>query len=485
MSVPPAFCGESWSGLACLSAPLATVFQLMSGLAKFLWRRRLAILAVSLVLVLAAVLSYNTRRQRPDPRLAAIRKAGYPVTLAELDGWYPRVPDAQNAALIYTNAFARMRYVSTDGTNRDRRQLADIKLPHRGQTFRAEDQAELAAMIASNAPALRLLYSAHNRTNCRYPLDLKLGFDVPLPHLAGVRDAVRLLSMEAVWHAANGEQEQAVHSLQTAARVANSINAEPTLISQLVQFSSWGIIASHLEHVLNATDFSAAQLAGLQTALANAEHPAGAAQALAGELASGLAVFDDPKMRPRIFGDGLANGGGGTELRYRAVISALLASGIFAKDRNYYLDALTTNVNAAALPYPARFTTARKTVAAFNTTPSRFYIFSRMLLPALAKFYVRDADHTTRVRVAQTVLGIERYRAAHANALPESLEQLVPDYLPQVPDDPCSGGKLRFKKLDRGYVVYGTGSDGRDDGGLEKQTGGTVANFDITFTIER
>ena len=457
----------------------------MSGLKHFLWRKRVLILAVAVLLTLLGFLSCNLRHPRLDPRLDAIRKAGYPVTLAELDDWYPRVPDEQNAALIYTNAFARMVYVSPEDNNPDRRQIADIKLPQRGQNLSTADAAELAAMIASNAPALQLLYSAPNLTNSRYPIDLKLGFQTLLPDLARVKGAVRLLAAEAAWHMANGERAKCAGSLQAAVKVASSLNAEPLLISQLVRFAAWSIIVSQLEHVLNATNFSTGEIISLQAALADAEQPAGAARALAGERTTGLAIFDDPKMRPLIFGSGQPTGNGGTDLKTRALLSALLVCGIFANDRSYYLESMTTNVDAVSLPYPARFRAAQQAGAAFATTPSRFYIFSRMLLPALGKFHLRDAEHATRVRVAQTVLAIERYGLAHTNVLPASLDLLVPEYLPSVPDDPCSGEKLRFKRLENGYVVYGVGPDGRDDGGQEKQTGGSKANFDITFTIER
>jgi hypothetical protein len=119
---------------------------------------------------------------------------------------------------------------------------------------------------------------------------------------------------------------------------------------------------------------------------------------------------------------------------------------------------------------------------------------SRMLLPALAKVSSRDAEFTSRLRVAQAALAVERYRLSHDNALPLSLNDLAPAYLKSVPLDPCDGQPLRFKKLTKGYIVYAVGTDGSDDGGAEKLpapggTGGTSSGarpgFDITFTVER
>jgi len=40
-----------------------------------------------------------------NAKLAEIRATGYPTTLAELNDYYPAVPDAENAAEIYHKAF--------------------------------------------------------------------------------------------------------------------------------------------------------------------------------------------------------------------------------------------------------------------------------------------------------------------------------------------------------------------------------------------
>ena len=55
-----------------------------------------------------------------------------------------------------------------------------------------------------------------------------------------------------------------------------------------------------------------------------------------------------------------------------------------------------------------------------------------------------------------------------------------------IPEDPFDGRPLRYKKLEKGYVVYSIGPDGVDDGGLEKAPADPDADPpDITFTVER
>ncbi len=59
-------------------------------------------------------------------------------------------------------------------------------------------------------------------------------------------------------------------------------------------------------------------------------------------------------------------------------------------------------------------------------------------------------------RTSDAAIAVERYRRA-TGALPDSLAQLVPSYLPNVPIDPYSGREVKYAKTaDRG-VVYSVG----------------------------
>jgi hypothetical protein len=51
-----------------------------------------------------------------------------------------------------------------------------------------------------------------------------------------------------------------------------------------------------------------------------------------------------------------------------------------------------------------------------------------------------------------------------------------------VPLDPWDGKPLRYKKLDKGYVIYSVGSDRKDDGGSADPERGFK---DITFRVAR
>jgi hypothetical protein len=104
-------------------------------------------------------------------------------------------------------------------------------------------------------------------------------------------------------------------------------------------------------------------------------------------------------------------------------------------------------------------------------------------MPAMMGY---EFEHVAQLEVAKTLLAVERYRLARAS-LPETLDQLVPDYLAAVPVDPFDGAPLRYKRFDRSFLVYSVGEDGKDDGGKQepKKTEKSGETWDLAFRIER
>jgi len=70
----------------------------------------------------------------------------------------------------------------------------------------------------------------------------------------------------------------------------------------------------------------------------------------------------------------------------------------------------------------------------------------------------------TDYRLARTALAIERFRLDTGKA-PNTLSDLVPNYLDHVPNDPYAEGKIRYKNDDNGYIIYSIFADQQDDDG--------------------
>ena len=88
-----------------------------------------------------------------------------------------------------------------------------------------------------------------------------------------------------------------------------------------------------------------------------------------------------------------------------------------------------------------------------------------MLFPALYRAESGVARFQTMNYLAITVCGLERYRLAHGR-YPETLDALVPAFLPKPLPDPMSGQPFHYRPTDDGwFLLYSVGENGRDDGG--------------------
>lgn len=73
-------------------------------------------------------------------------------------------------------------------------------------------------------------------------------------------------------------------------------------------------------------------------------------------------------------------------------------------------------------------------------------------------------------RIAAIMLAMRLYEVDHQGNLPESLSQLVPDYLPAIPMDPFdpSGGTIRYLRDRTPRAIYSVGLNGEDDHGSDR-----------------
>ncbi len=148
---------------------------------------------------------------------------------------------------------------------------------------------------------------------------------------------------------------------------------------------------------------------------------------------------------------------------------------------------METNITLAAMRPPESLVATNVCEQLREAASRRYYIWSSMILPAVANAIVRDATTLSRIRLAQTALAIERYRAQH-NRPPENLMDLTPAFLSILPIDSFTGEPLRYRRMDNGFVIYSVGRDGFDNGGLEmplNAKSNDIGNYDLTFTVLR
>ncbi len=446
-------------------------------------RRKIKFSHVLIALLLAGVAAFAFFRLNTKFKLRAgidaIRAAGYPVTCADLDQWYRIPPDAENAAYTIEDAFS-FYTVWDKEKSKSLPLVGRAELPARTEPLAEETKSLIAQYIADNNEALELLHAGAEIEYCRYPIDLSAGFATLVPNLSEMRGCVRLLELEAVLHAENGDGRSATRSAISGFGIARSLAKEPVMISQLVRAGCQAIAVSTVEQVINRTELTDEQLVELVEHVRNSERSSDIFRAFVGERCTGISFFRVPEsVGPNVLG------GSGPLLR--PLLALYKAAGLADADAVIYLDLMDGYLKAARLPLHERREAVEAVEAKLQST-SQAHILLHAITPALSRAITIEARTIAHLRTAQIALALRRYHLA-TDKLPDKLANLVPAYLESVPKDPFDGNDLRYKKLEPGFVVYSVGEDLSDDGGKERpprnKRGQKPPNWDVTFTVER
>ncbi len=443
-------------------------------------RRKLKVSHILIMLLLIAVCAFAvfrlSLRFKLQARIEAIRAAGYPATLVELNEWYTIPENAENAAYTIIDAF--LCYYKWNRTELESLPIAGRgKLPARTEPLAEETKGLIAQYLADNQQPLELLHKAAAIKHCRYPVDLSIGHETQVPYISDIRRGARLLSLEAVLHSEDNKARLAARSVTSIFAIAHSLAKEPMIISQLVSTACRGLAISSLERIVNRVEFTDEQLVKLTQTVSNAEALSTMSWAFAGERCMGISMLKDPAS--------LNLGGVGYKVPSALVLELYKALGLADRDAVIYLDLINDCMETTQLPLHQRQRAAETIEAKFKAT-SKSHILLYAIMPAFSRIITINISSIAHLSTARVALAVQRYRLATGN-LPDTLADLVPTYLDTVPKDPFDGRSLRYEKLETGFIVYSVGLDGIDDGGKERQTGKgkKTSYWDITFIVER
>jgi hypothetical protein len=430
---------------------------------------------------------------------SAARARSEPFTLAEVAQTYAPIPDEENAAVpllalwrsedpefweaylkFGTNSLPTPKRSERLRTFRDK-STAEIR---RGE-FSAAEVEQLTTEVASRAAHREALRGALARPQFRFPLQLAAGAGTLMPHLARMKEEALEFRAEGWLAVQQGDADRAIRSLTNSAGLGQLLRDEPTLISQLVRISSCTLASSQAEHVLTRFQLEAHQLDDLEAAIRRFSQADGFREAMIHERASGVAMFENPPMlsaEMNRYEDSPESSDG-----LRLALTAWRVTGLKQLDKRVFLEAFEHQLTNAPLNSPERLwaveAAGSNAIQQIHAFPPK--IVSGILFPSFSRAAQRFCQLDAHRDSALTAVAIERFRRAHDGALPETLQQLVPTWLPKIPADIFDGQPLRYRRLDRGYVVYSVGPDRLDDGGQEKPKKGPVKSFDVTFTVER
>jgi len=426
-----------------------------------------------IVLLLAFAVFRFVVHQRVQTRLAAIRDAGYPVTLEELDAWYP-YPDGPNAADVYQRAFDA--YVKDEAIEQTLPIFnSDIELPPPGEPLAKEMAQRIEAYLAKNAEAISLLEEAVKMGDCRFPINLTNGYDTLLPHLRELRHGARMLKLQSILDADRGDYDLAVDRCITMISLARALENEPIIIPQLVSTAHQRIAYEQIERLIATGNVSDNRLQALTQAIEPISLDHMVLCGMTGERNMGHALFNDTdELAEMLFLRGTLD---------RLVLEIRRTIGLLDIDHSCYLDIMQAHIDYAenpAWPVPAALIDDNLVL---DQIP-RLCTATRILAPALSSVYTSFRQCEAKRRVVLAGIAAERYRQEHGE-LPDQLDDLIPTYLDAVPEDPFDGQPPRYRLEDSGAIIYSIDADGQDNGGREVNDTCCDSDdiVDITFTF--
>ncbi|MBL7224427.1 MAG: hypothetical protein ISS72_11285 [Candidatus Brocadiae bacterium] len=406
-------------------------------------------------------------------RVRAMRQAGEPSTLAELAAAYPEPPEGQNAAPILQKAFDLMEKIGDD--NHPLLPIVgNAKLPANDEAIPPAMRAAIRAYLEDHAEVLELLHLAAAKEGCKFPLDLEDGVGMQLPHLSKIRNAARLLALEAIERTEEGKVDEAAESLVAALRLGRSLANEPVLISGLVRVACDAIAVAQIERWASQAKPSAAALQRVEAALQDAADPTFMHKTIVAERCFGMDIYRthvlDPKKRGELGALGIGD----------APFLRVAPRAYFKSDMVAYIDLMNEYTATARLPYPQSLIQAGAAGKTIAERIPRYFIISRMILPALGRVFIEGQNHMARLDSARLGLAALRYRAQKGK-LPDTLDALAPDFVKAVPVDPFNGKPLLYRTTPQGFTVYSLGENGKDDGGQTERVGGRLV--DVGFRV--
>src|SRR5580698_7738004 len=152
-----------------------------------------------------------------NSKFARIRAAGLPVSGAELNAWRAPVPDAENGALVLTQAFALWRIFPDRRSN----EVYHANILNRTNEWSAETRGLIEAYVQINLMALAKAREAFLHSRFRYPVDFSYGPETPMPHLGAIRDLARVAAFEASLNAENGAAQAWPELVQLQLKIAS------------------------------------------------------------------------------------------------------------------------------------------------------------------------------------------------------------------------------------------------------------------------
>ena len=417
-------------------------------------RRRWIIFVLVLVVVVALIawLLYwiDTGGGAFEDALAEARAMGGPVTIHEMLEARREWDDDENGALVMQSLCERLSTV-LEGEEIDALPIVgSAKLPPLGERWSAELCRTVDSQLQHLSDELASIDSLAGYEGGRFYLNPAPNpYKTVLPHLRPLRQAAKLKWLQTVHQATQGRFSTIADDIDVLLRHGKLVEDEPFMISLLVRIACDALAVQTIEQVCAQGQLEPQQLKRIEQQLAGIEYSGGLVLALRGERAVLIGAAER------------ALAGGEVPL-FTPLGRLPLVRGWFK--RNMAFGVRMYNRLVAAASDPRHVVEVARQVTSEKEDLSWYYAVAKELVPSLSRATQMPLKLAAHVRSARTALAMERYRI-DVGRFTGRLEDLVPDYMPEVLTDPFDGEPLRCRMTADRLVIYSVDEDMVDDGG--------------------
>ena len=411
-------------------------------------------------------------------RVEALAAKNIPVSLDSFEKKYVLSEDVPNAASIYIEAFSFYC---------DPNELERKFLPIRGDYCWTDDvlplptevMNTLKSSLKANQKTLELIDEATPIDYCLFPRFRETNSSSKNEYLSNLKNSDRLLCERNLYLAQTHQTSELFKTMSTLLKFSRRLDKQGYLIDDMVGVSFKALATDNLKVVINQNVFNEAQLKDFQLQFIKMQDTSSYSISLINERCGAIEFFCTH------FND---RDHTSEKLSAKRLKKFYYLTGLEKKESLFMLDYLQDYIDASMLPvdqWPDAFEKIQNEIR--DRIYWQLYSSELMLYCKIAQIRLRVLG---QLRCTETALAVERYRLKY-DALPESLEALVPEFMEAVPLEPFDGQPLRYIRREGGYTVYTIGEDGVDNGGWSKEqmaeeTGEeNPKEYDWPFTVRR
>ena len=448
-----------------------------SGSHSLIGRLIVVFLAFSTLLILTIIVTsvyfISSLNGESESMYERIRANGYPANYEELSAW-DSAPESENAAPLIQSVSL---FLEDDDDLKERLEEFWEDTPyHDPEEVWSKEKAEAAGVLLEDmVHIVASIEFAAEKSLCAFePPQADDIYEDGYVESA-LYDVQKVICIMAHRHLALGDVDASIETIELGVKIARLMEDSPNVSAQYYRLYLQQSLRNFTMHLISNVVLDTAALDRLHEAFTPIDSRFALIRAVAGDRAWAFFAIEE------FYSGNAALGSGITEEDRRQFEQ------VPASMREFFIEWERRAIDDLTGPFLADLPETWPEIldAANVASLDRISDFSLIAAPLsndiedIAISMARsEADFSTTL----TAIAVECYSRKH-NEYPDSLGQLVPEYLEEIPIDPFDGEPLRYRQTDDGYEVYSVFTNREDDDGVDYYLDDAEYESDWVFRV--